>query len=527
MPRIFDNIDQQLLPALRETLELSATSRLLRRLLQPARLEADRRATSNAGRVATGIAAGCWSGWQRFPRMNFELRSASLRHDEEIDNQTALRLKKRARRGVSRPAHVRHADQRGRSRLRRLASQIKARKSSSSSSCATRCTPSSICSIFQHPINPIVGYLGSSNLTLAGLVQAGRTERRCARPRRLREAGEVVRGSLERPLVHRHLRGAGRRSSRRAGRAKSSIPPYHIYVKMAYHLSQEARAGLSEFRIPRDFGDKLFDFQTAAVKIAAHHLNKRGGVLIGDVVGLGKTLMATALARSSRTTTLETLIICPKNLVQCGRTIVDQYRLSRRVLSISRAISELPEPAPLSPRAHRREPQPAQPRGQALPRHPGIHPGKRQQVHPAFGHAVQQDLPRPVESASPVRRRKISDLGIRPEKLLRELGETEFIRRHQCPVRSLAAFEKSEYADDWRELMRLYLVRRTRSFIQDNYAETDPANGRKYLTFEDGTRSYFPTRMPKTVEVHDRRERPDRPVRPALRAMTWSTRSTG
>ncbi len=46
--------------------------------------------------------------------------------------------------------------------------------------------------------------------------------------------------------------------------------------------------------------------------------------------------------------------------------------------------------------------------------------------------------------------------------------------RHQCPVRSLAAFEKSEYADDWRDLMRLYLVRRTRSFIQDNYARPTP-----------------------------------------------------
>ncbi len=34
--------------------------------------------------------------------------------------------------------------------------------------------------------------------------------------------------------------------------------------------------------------------------------------------------------------------------------------------------------------------------------------------------------------------------------------------------------------------MRLYLVRRTRSFIKDNYAETDPENGRKYLTFPDG-----------------------------------------
>ncbi|MEO8008064.1 MAG: C-terminal helicase domain-containing protein, partial [Betaproteobacteria bacterium] len=70
----------------------------------------------------------------------------------------------------------------------------------------------------------------------------------------------------------------------------------------------------------------------------------------------------------------------------------------------------------------------------------------------------------------------------------------------QCLLRSLAAFEKSEHADDWRELMRLYMVRRTRSFIQDNYADTDPATGRKYLTFEDGTRSYFPERIPKTVK---------------------------
>jgi hypothetical protein len=91
------------------------------------------------------------------------------------------------------------------------------------------------------------------------------------------------------------------------------------------------------------------------------------------------------------------------------------------------------------------------------------------------------------------------DLGIRPERLLRDIGETEFLRRHQCPVRSLAAFEKSEYTDDWRELMRLYMVRRTRSFIQDNYATPDPATGRKFLTFEDGSRSYFPERVPKTV----------------------------
>ena len=92
------------------------------------------------------------------------------------------------------------------------------------------------------------------------------------------------------------------------------------------------------------------------------------------------------------------------------------------------------------------------------------------------------------------------DLGIRPERLLRELGEIEFSRRHQASPRTLAAFDFSAYADDWRDLMRLYLVRRTRSFIQDNYAETDHETDRKFLTYEDGTRSFFPTRVPKTVK---------------------------
>jgi hypothetical protein len=45
------------------------------------------------------------------------------------------------------------------------------------------------------------------------------------------------------------------------------IPPYHIYLKMAYHLAQEARAGLSEFKLPPDLPARLFDYQVAAVKI--------------------------------------------------------------------------------------------------------------------------------------------------------------------------------------------------------------------------------------------------------------------
>jgi superfamily II DNA or RNA helicase len=280
---------------------------------------------------------------------------------------------------------------------------------------------------------------------------------------------------------------------------ESLVPPYQIYVKMAYHLSQEARAGLTEFRIPADFRRKLFEFQSAAVRIAAHHLNKRGGVLIGDVVGLGKTLMATALARIFEDDFgLETLILCPKNLVRMWEDYVHHYRLRGRVLPLSRVTRELPQ----------------------LRRYRLIVLDESHNLRNRDGklyRAIQEyirenDSKCVLLSATPYNKTYLDlasqlglfvpedrDLGIRPEQLLRELSKTEFLRRHQCPVRSLAAFEKSEHVDDWRELMRLYMVRRTRTFIQDNYAHTEAESGRNYLTFEDGSRSYFPNRVPRTV----------------------------
>ena len=281
---------------------------------------------------------------------------------------------------------------------------------------------------------------------------------------------------------------------------KDLIPPYWVYLKMAYHLSHEARTGLAEFRIPRDFGNRMFDFQTAAVKIAAHHLNKRNGVLIGDVVGLGKTLMATAVARIFEDDYgMETLIICPKNLVSMWEDYAYQYRLRAKVLSLSRVIGELPKlrryRLVLIDESHNLRNR----------------SGKR---YRAIQEYIQENDSKCILlSATPYNKTYLDlssqlrlfvdgeqDLGIRPEQLLRDMGEVNFSATHQANPRTLAAFEFSEYADDWRDLMRLYMVRRTRSFIQDNYAETDVETGRKYLTYEDGSKSFFPIRVPKTIK---------------------------
>ena len=60
-------------------------------------------------------------------------------------------------------------------------------------------------------------------------------------------------------------------------------------------------------------------------------------VILGDVVGLGKTLMATALARvfQDPPRSLETLILCPKNLVGMWEDYAHRYRLIAKVVSIT------------------------------------------------------------------------------------------------------------------------------------------------------------------------------------------------
>lgn len=290
MPRIFDNIDQRLLPALRETLQVADRADFCVGYFN---LRGWKQLDSYIDNWSSEDGQCCrlLVGMQRLPQDELREGFSLLKRDEELDNQTAIRLKKKLAQEFREQLTVgipTNADEAG---LRRLAAQIRAKKVTVKLFLRHPLHAKLYLLFRPDPISPIVGYLGSSNLTLAGLSKQGELNvdvldhDACQKLARWSEDQWNDRWCMDisDDLV---------RSIEESWAREALTPPYHIYLKMAYHLSQEARAGLSEFRIPRDFGKKLFEFQTAAVKIAAHHLNKRGGVLIGDVVGLGKTLMA-------------------------------------------------------------------------------------------------------------------------------------------------------------------------------------------------------------------------------------------
>lgn len=344
--------------------------------------------------------------------------------------------------------------------------------------------------------NPITGFVGSSNLTVPGLTSnlelnvdvmdndgakaladwfEDRWNDRFSRP----VTADIL-GLLDESWA--------RREPRR---------PYDVFLKVCYDLSRDVREGLAEYSIPLAIREQLLDYQATAVQALGRRIVVRGGTMLGDVVGLGKTLTAIAVALMLREEHgYLPLIVCPKNLVAMWQEHLDAYDLPGKVVPYSQAHNVLAElrrfPLVVVDESHT------------------LRNDARRDYRALRDYIQANDSKVLLLTATPynIRFRDVAnqlglfidddeDLGIAPTAAL--AADPLLADKVDGKITTLAAFRKSEDADDWKRLMSEHLIRRTRSFIKSNYAHTD-AEGIAYLQFADGQTFRFPDRVAIPVD---------------------------
>ena len=275
------------------------------------------------------------------------------------------------------------------------------------------------------------------------------------------------------------------------------LDPYLIYLRVCYLVSRDAREGLAEYSIPASIANDLLEFQAGAVKTLALRLMSNGGAMLGDVVGLGKTITAIAVALMLREEQgYSTLVICPPNLKQMWENYLESYEVFGKVVPYSMATRELP---------NLRRYQLV-----VIDESHTLRSDKRQDYEVIQSYIRENESKVLMLTATPYNKRYLDvgnqlslfidddeDLGIAPLKAIAyDSGIAESV---DGKINTLAAFKRSDEPEDWRRLMSEHLIRRTRSFIRKNFSDTDPENGREYMTFNDGARFYFPERLAKPL----------------------------
>ncbi len=111
--------------------------------------------------------------------------------------------------------------------------------------------------------------------------------------------------------------------------------PYELYLKVVYELVKDRLDEDEKVYKPKgEAVPELFNFQKDAVVQARSILNEYHGVILADVVGLGKTYMGAALLADHYARTGDkALIICPPVLKPMWEDICDLYDLPVRVES--------------------------------------------------------------------------------------------------------------------------------------------------------------------------------------------------
>ena len=175
-----------------------------------------------------------------------------------------------------------------------------------------------------------LGIVGSSNLSLAGISHNSELNLKTYNPPDINQLlswfHELWEDGLEFTDDFNLILGKSW-----AGKLYS---PYELFLKASY-LEYENKLE-EQHKIDPIWGTtfpKLFPFQKIAVDQVLTMLDLYGGAIIGDVVGLGKTYIGTALLKYLQLQDYRPLIICPPPLISMWKKFCADYEIDAKVLS--------------------------------------------------------------------------------------------------------------------------------------------------------------------------------------------------
>ena len=113
------------------------------------------------------------------------------------------------------------------------------------------------------------------------------------------------------------------------------VSPYKIFLKVIYEYFEFINRE-ELLCSPADYGYRDYKYQIDAIKSGINGIMLYNGVLISDVVGLGKSIIASAIAKNLllKEKVEEIIIICPPKIIDSWENYNSEFQIKAKVFSI-------------------------------------------------------------------------------------------------------------------------------------------------------------------------------------------------
>jgi len=274
--------------------------------------------------------------------------------------------------------------------------------------------------------------------------------------------------------------------------AGKTFTPYDIYVKGMYHEIKQ-RIGEKTGELVNPFGTigpHLYEFQLRAVHQAVNLLTRYRGMIIADVVGLGKTFVGAGILKILQMSEgLTPLIVCPPVLETMWRGIMGTYEVHAAFLSrgkLSQGDYNLVKDFTL--------------RNHSLVLIDESHHFRNENSNQYKNLKQYLDL----DEDRKVVLLTATPLGISFRDVFNQIRLFHRTDETQIPIgtTSIKQFERGveDKKYDLRDLLKHIMIRRTRKYVLETYGELDKVTGRSFIKdAKTKEKIFFPERLLKTL----------------------------